>query len=152
MPSNSPILGPVIALIGWTLVVWLWMYATRLPAMQRARIDGTTMVGSTGAGLRADLVAQGETRASWVADNYNHLHEQPTLFYAICIVHALIGSGSGLNAQIAWGYVALRIAHSLVQIVVNRVLVRFAIFMLASLCLVALTLHAAMAYFGWHHG
>lgn len=152
MPTNSLILGPVIALIGWTLVIWVWMYATRLPAMRRARIDAINMVGSTGAGLRADLIGKGETRASWVADNYNHLHEQPTLFYAVCIVHALIGSGGGFNAQIAWGYVALRIAHSLVQIVMNRVLVRFAIFMLASLCLVALTLHAAMAYFGWHHG
>lgn len=152
MPTNSPILAPVIALIAWTLVVWLLMYVTRLPAMSRAGIDGTKMVGTTGSALRADLVAGGETKASWVADNYNHLHEQPTIFYAICIVHALIGSGAGFNTQIAWAYVALRVAHSLVQISFNRVLVRFSLFMLSSLCIIALTLHAAISYFGWHHG
>ncbi len=151
MAEHSPILAPVVALAGWTMIVWVWMYVTRLPAMARAGIDGTKIVGTTGAALRADLVAGGETKASWVADNYNHLHEQPTVFYAIAIVHALIGTGGGLNLQIAWAYVALRIVHSIVQITFNRVLVRFSVFVLSSLCVIALTLHAAMAYFGWHH-
>lgn len=151
MPAHSPIIAPVIALIAWTLVVWIWMYATRLPAMARAGIDGTKIIGTTGPALRADLVAGGEVKASWVADNYNHLHEQPTIFYAICIVHVLAGTGDGLNAQIAWGYVALRMVHSIVQNTFNRVLVRFSVFVLSSLCLFALTLHAAMDQFGWHH-
>jgi len=148
----SPILAPVVALVAWTLVVWIWMYATRLPAMSRARIDGTKLVGTNGSGLRADMVAGGEERASWIADNYNHLHEQPTIFYAIAFVHALIGTGGGLNLQIAWAYVALRVAHSLVQNTFNRVLIRFSIFVLASLCVIALTLHAAMALLGLHAG
>ncbi len=148
---HSPILAPVVALIAWTLVVWIWMYATRLPAMARARIDGTKIVGTTGASLRADMVAGGETKASWVADNYNHLHEQPTIFYAICITLALIGMGGGLNLQIAWLYVGLRIAHSLVQILFNRVLVRFSLFVLSSLCLFALTVHAGLALFHAHN-
>jgi len=148
---HSPILAPVVALIAWTLVVWVWMYATRLPAMSRARIDGTKLVGTNGAGLRADMVAGGEERASWVADNYNHLLEQPTIFYALCFTLALIGLGGGLNLQIAWAYVALRIVHSIVQNTFNRVLVRFSLFVLSSLCLFALTLHAAFALLGWHH-
>ncbi|MBX9796340.1 MAPEG family protein [Sphingomonas sp.] len=147
---HSPILAPVVALVGWTLIVWIWMYATRLPAMARAGIDGTKIVGSTGPSLRADLVAGGETRASWVADNYNHLHEQPTAFYAICIVLALAGMGGGFNLQLAWAYVALRVVHSIVQIGFNRVLVRFSVFVLASLCLFALTLHAAMGMLNIH--
>jgi len=147
----SPILAPMVALVAWTLVVWAWMYITRIPAMGRAGIDGTKMVGSTGASLRSDLSGRGEHRATWIADNYNHLHEQPTLFYAICVVHALIGSGSGLNEQIAWGYVALRIVHSLVQNTFNRVLVRFSLFVLSSLCLFALTVHAGLALFHPHN-
>ena len=147
---HSPILAPVVALTAWTLVVWAWMYATRLPAMSRAKIDGTKIVGTNGAGLRADMVAGGEERASWVADNYNHLHEQPTLFYAIAIVHALIGTGDGLNLQIAWAYVALRIVHSLVQNTFNRVLVRFSVFVLSSLCVIALTIHAGLALLHAH--
>jgi hypothetical protein len=144
---TSEILKPVTVLALWTMVMWLWLYATRLPAMKRAKIDAINMVGSTGKGLRDDLIAGGEVRASWVADNYNHLHEAPTVFYAVALALAIMGAGNGLNATISWSYVALRILHSLVQVFSNRVIVRFAIFMLSSLCLVALCLHAAMAAF-----
>ena len=142
---RSDIFEPVIALAIWTMVIWIWMYATRLPAMGRAGIDAKNMVGSTGRGLRDDLVAKGEEKASWVADNYNHLHEGPTVFYAVAIVLALIGQGDGLNATIAWAYVGLRIAHSLVQILSYRVVVRFVLFALSSVALLMLVMHAAMA-------
>ncbi len=142
---RSDIFEPVVVLAAWTMIVWIWMYATRLPAMGRAGIDGKTMVGSTGRGLRDDLVAKGEVKASWVADNYNHLHEAPTIFYAVAIVLGLIGQGDNLNATIAWAYVGLRIAHSLVQILSNRVIIRFALFALSSIALFMLVVHAAMA-------
>jgi hypothetical protein len=141
------ILGPVVALAAWTMVMWIWLYATRLPAMGRAGIDGKGMVGSTGGSLRGDLIAKGEVKASWVADNYNHLHEAPTVFYAIAIVLAMIGQGDNLNATIAWVYVGLRIAHSLLQATVNRVVLRFLLFALSSVALMALVLHAAIAVF-----
>ena len=144
---NSAILGSVVALAAWTMLVWIWMYATRLPAMGRAGIDAKNMVGSTGGGLRSDLIAKGEERASWVADNYNHLHEAPTVFYAVAIVLAMIGQGDNLNATIAWAYVGLRVAHSLVQILSNRVIVRFMLFALSTLALIVLVVHAAMAVF-----
>lgn len=144
--GGHAVLLPMLVLAGWTMIVWLWMYATRLPAMSRAGIDGARLVGSTGKGLRDQLVAAGEERASWVADNYNHLMEQPTIFYATVLALAMLGAGSGLAVQLAWGYAGLRIAHSLVQIIWNRVLVRFLLFSLATLCLmglVALALQAA---------
>ncbi len=141
---KSEILHPVVALAAWTMVMWIWMYATRLPAMGRAKIDAAKMVGSTGRGLRDDLVAAGEVKASWVADNYNHLHEAPMVFYVVALVLAMIGQGDGLNAMIAWGYVGLRVAHSLVQVLWNRVVARFLLFALSSLALIALVLHAYM--------
>src|SRR3546814_17804842 len=98
------------------------MYATRIPAMRRAKIDAAKMVGGTGKSLDEVLPAE----VQWKAHNYNHLMEQPTVFYAVAIALAIGGLGGGLNAQIAWAYVALRILHSLVQATVNRVMVRFA--------------------------
>jgi hypothetical protein len=142
---ESAILGPIVALAAWTMVIWIWMYATRIPAMNRAGIDATNIVGSNGGSLREVLIAKGEERASWVADNYNHLHEAPTVFYAICLVLAMVGQGDNLNATIAWVYVALRVAHSLVQIFSNRVVVRFGLFALSSLALIMLTVHAVMS-------
>lgn len=137
------ILKPVVALLAWTMVMWLWMYATRIPAMLKAGLDANEMVGTTGAGLRAQL----PDAANWKADNYNHLHEAPTLFYAVALVLALIGAGDGLNATIAWAYVALRVLHSIVQATFNKVIVRFSLFALSSLALMALILHAGIAVF-----
>lgn len=143
---DSEILKPVIALLAWTLVMWLWMYATRIPAMIRdPGIEPGKMVGTTGASLRAQL----PERVSWKADNYNHLHEAPTLFYAVALTLAMIGQGVGFNVWLAWMYVFLRILHSLVQATVNVVPVRFALFLLSQLALGGLILHAAMTVFGW---
>ena len=141
---HSEILQPVVALAAWTMVMWVWMYATRLPAMSRNdRLDPKTMVGSTGASLRSEL----PDTANWKADNYNHLHEAPTVFYAIALVLAMIGQGDGMNALLAWIYVGLRIAHSLAQATANRVLVRFVLFALSSIVLTALILNAGMTLF-----
>ena len=80
----------------------------------------------------------------WKADNYNHLHEQPTIFYALMFFAALTGGADATATAMAWAYVGLRVVHSMVQATVNRIVVRFSIFMLASLVLVAFTVREAM--------
>ena len=140
---HSEILKPVVVLAAWSMIMWIWMYATRLPAMKRAGLLDEPMIGGTGASLGPKL----PLTVQWKADNYNHLMEQPTLFYAVALTLALVGAGDSLNAMIAWAYVGLRIAHSLVQVTVNLVKVRFAIFMLSSLCLIVLIVHAVAIVF-----
>ncbi|MDZ3831181.1 MAG: MAPEG family protein [Sphingopyxis sp.] len=140
--EGNAILGPVAALALWTMVMWFWMYATRIPAMQRAKIDAVNLVGTTGKSLDEML----PPNVQWKAHNYNHLMEQPTLFYAVALALAVGGMGDGLNAQLAWAYVGLRIVHSLIQVTSNRVLWRFAVFILASVPLLALCIHAFMAF------
>lgn len=141
METNA-ILGPVATLALWSMIIWVWMYATRIPAMSKAKIDPKNLVGTTGRGLDDVLPAE----VQWKAHNYNHLMEQPTVFYAVALALAVGGMGGGVNAQIAWAYVALRIIHSLIQVTVNRVMWRFAVFALASLALLALCLHAFMGF------
>jgi len=135
---QSQILGPVVALVAWTIVMQIWMYATRFPAMRRKGIDLKGRRGGRGAQLDGVL----EDEVQWKAHNYNHLLEQPTLFYAIAIVLALIGGGEiWINVWLAWGYVGLRILHSLIQATSNVVRWRFLVFTLASVCLLGLTVH-----------
>lgn len=141
METNA-ILGPVATLALWSMIIWVWMYATRIPAMSQAKIDAAKMVGGTGKALDDVL----PPHVQWKAHNYNHLMEQPTVFYAVAIALAVGGLGGGLNAQLAWAYVGLRILHSLIQVTVNRVLWRFAAFALASLVLTALCLHAFIGF------
>lgn len=139
--SQSPIIAPVIALVVWTHVVWAWMYATRVPAIRKARLvlDPDAPRGAQMATL--------PPRVRWKADNYNHLMEQPTIFYAVALSLAVIGQGGGLNATLAWTYVGMRVVHTLVQTLVNKIEVRFSIFFLSSLVLIALTVNAARVVF-----
>ena len=134
-------LQPVVVLLGWTMVMWLWMYATRIPAMRKHTPD---LMNGTGKG---DLDARLPPSVQWKAHNYNHLMEQPTLFYAVVVVLAVVGVSDGPGLVLAWAYVGLRIAHSLWQALSNFVPLRFALFMLSSLCLVGLIAIAAREVF-----
>lgn len=140
---NAEILKPVAVLIAWSLIMLVWMVIVRLPAMKRAGIDLNTVRGGKPGGLDGVI----DEKAQWPAHNYIHLMEQPTIFYAAAFLLAFVGWGNGLNATIAWAYVILRIAHSLIQATSNIIRYRFAAFALSTLCLVALSLHALMAVF-----
>lgn len=137
MIEPIPILAPVVALAVWTHVMWAWMYATRIPAILNSK-----MVMDPAA-PRGEQMAKLPAEVRWKADNYNHLMEQPTVFYAVALALALLGEGGGINATLAWAYVASRVVHSLLQATVNKIEVRFALFVVSSLILIALTFNAA---------
>jgi hypothetical protein len=127
-------IAPVVALIAWSLIMLIWLYATRIPAMAKAKLR-------PGKATKADMEALPSAN---VANNYNHLMEQPTLFYALCFALQFLGQGDNtINIGLAWLYVAIRIVHSLVQATVNIIVLRFFIFVRGSLVLIALTVHAA---------
>lgn len=94
---------------------------------------------------RGEQMSQLPASVRWKADNYNHLMEQPTIFYAIAFALALMEHGSGANLMLAWAYVGLRVVHSLVQSLGNKIIVRFALFFLSSLALIGLIINAAKA-------
>jgi hypothetical protein len=122
------ILTPVLVLICWTLVMWLWMYATRIPAMQKAGINAAKLKEKS----EFDVLPIEVRR---IADNYNHLHEQPVIFYALIFYASAAGAATQLMVYAAWAYVVLRIAHSLIQALWNFIPVRFLVFVLSSLTL-----------------
>ncbi|MFN3423423.1 MAG: MAPEG family protein [Novosphingobium meiothermophilum] len=139
----AKILQPAVALMVWTMVMWLWMYATRIPAMNAAKLDPDSLAQDPTRTLDDILPAP----VQWKAHNYNHLHEAPTLFYAVCAVIAIAGQGNGTSATVAWVYVALRVVHSIVQSTVNKVMIRFLLFTASTFALMALIYHAARVVF-----
>lgn len=137
--GTSPILLPVFFLGLWTFVVMTWMVVIRLPAMSAAKLGPET-------GQRAtELAARLPKEIQWPADNYNHLHEQPTLFYAIVIALAVAGLGDDINTSLAWFYVATRVVHSVVHGTINNVLLRFSIFGIGSLSLLIMIVRGIFA-------
>jgi len=137
--TPAPILLPVMALVAWSLVMWLWMYVTRLPAMRKAEMKPDPNAP------RGEQMSQLPPAVRWKADNYNHLMEQPTIFYAAALALALMGQGDGLNLMLAWAYVALRVVHSLWQALTNVIEVRFVLFALSTLPLIAMTWNGVVA-------
>ena len=138
---SHPILGAVVALVLWTLVMMIWLYATRIPAIKAYNV--TIDPGQTAEAFHNQFPPS----VRWKSDNYANLLEQPTLFYAVALVLALLGDAHGFNAVLAWIYVGLRVAHSLVHVTVNRIMLRFYLFIAGSLVLLVLAIRAALLVF-----
>ena len=135
------ILQPILALIFWTFLIWLWMYVTRIPAMRAAGIDARVI-------KRKDELDPLPVKVKQIADNYNHLHEQPTVFYVLALVAHLSGMTGSLMVALAWTYVALRVAHSLIQCTINYVPLRFLVFVSSTIVLIVMAVLNATVIFG----
>lgn len=141
MITSTEIITPVVALIAWSMIMWIWMYATRIPAVRakKMKLDANAPRGEQMSTLPPSV--------RWKADNYNHLLEQPTIFYALAISLAILGEGDGMNVYLAWAYVVLRVVHSLFQALVNKIEIRFGLFVLSNVPLFALTFNALKAVY-----
>jgi hypothetical protein len=145
MPQSlSNMMTPVLALVVWTMVILVWLYLRRIPAMRKAGIDPAKIKGSESYASMPPL----NPKAVWVSDNYNHLHEQPVIFYALCVYTHLVGVWDGLNVGLAWAYVVIRIVHSLIQVTTNFVPLRFAVFNLGSIVLAIIAVRNVLGLFG----
>jgi hypothetical protein len=138
---HSPILAPLIALVLWSFVMLSWLYVARIPAITRGKLVYDPFRPSE------EFHAQLPARVRWKGDNYSHLMEQPTVFYAVVLALAMVGDGGGVVLILAWIYVALRVAHSLIQVLINKVMIRFSVFTLSSLVLLALAIRVGFDVF-----
>ena len=136
---QAQILSPAAVLVLWSLVMLIWVAATRLPPIFK---QPGGMAAAKPGGRGQDLEGVLPDPVQWKSHNYAHLMEQPTLFYAVVGILAIVGGTSAGDVAFAWGYVALRIVHSLWQATVNQVSVRFTLFTLSTICLVVLAIHA----------
>ena len=140
--EQIPILAPAAVLVLWSLMVLLWMSATRFPAFAKAGLK----MGKAEPGSRyVDVEPMMPAKVNWKSHNYTHLMEQPTIFYAAVAILALAGEGSGINVAFAWAYVAIRVVHSIWQATVNIIPVRITLFTLSTLCLWVLAINAVRA-------
>jgi hypothetical protein len=133
------ILTPVLALVTWTLIIWIWMYAVRIPAMNAAKMDPQNARHPGSLDGLPSSVRQ-------VADNYNHLFEQPTIFYALIFYIYLAGKPDVIAVDLAWAYVVLRVVHSLIQCTINRVTLRFTVFTLSTVVLMVMAVREILAF------
>ena len=137
---QAQMLAPAAVLVAWSLIVLCWVAGTRFPAMAKLGLKADNVPpGGRGQNLEGVL----PDNVQWKSHNYTHLVEQPTLFYAAVVIVALMGAAAG-DVLAAWIYVGLRVVHSLWQATVNRVPVRFLLFLLSTFALVYLAYRAVI--------
>ena len=141
--SSQTILLPTILLVLWSLIMLLWLAATRFPSVAKnAKKLRDFPVGGRGHDLDGVL----PPKVMWKAHNYDHLLQQPTLFYATVFVLVALEHGNGTNTILAWAYLASRIVHSLLQTLVNTVMpVRIVLFVVSSIILTVLAARTGWA-------
>ena len=135
---QAQMLAPAATLVLWSLIMLVWTAVTRFPAMSKIGANIKTAAPG-GRGQNLDGVLPDSVQ--WKSHNYIHLMEQPTIFYPTVVILALMGATAG-DVAFAWGYVALRIVHSVWQATVNKLPVRFTLFILSTVCLLLLAIHA----------
>jgi hypothetical protein len=126
----TAIILPVIALVLLTAIVWIRLYVERIRELRQRRIDPQALA-------TAAFTAQTLQRVQ-ASDNFKNLFEMPVLFYALCVVLTLAGHASSFFVMGAWLYVALRYIHSFIHLTYNRVIHRFAVYVLSTVILFTL--------------
>jgi hypothetical protein len=138
---THPLTQTQVTLNLWTFVMEGWMYSKRLPALTEYKVS--TDPSFTASRMEKML----PPHLQWAAQNFNHLHEQPTYFIGTILSLTYLGIGDRATVAAAWGYVGIRIVHSLVHALTNRIMVRFSLFSASSLVLLGLTVRTAAVVF-----
>ena len=133
--AASPIFVPFAGMLLLTMLVWVWMFRERIAAMRRLGIDPKT---------REDLDRLGP-RAINSSANFQNLFELPVVFYACVLALVATGRVDALHVACAWGFLAFRIAHSVIHCTYNVVLHRFAVYAIASGFLWVMVVRFALA-------
>ena len=134
----SHFLMPALALVIWTLIMLIVMYKRRIPAMNAISKRTQDFIDDPALGNKMPASAR------WAADNFNHLHENPTIFYALMFIIFLMDKVTPLALYCAWAHVIIRVIHSLVQITSNKVVLRFGLFILSYIFLVIMALSTVL--------
>ena len=137
--NDTQILMPMLGVMTLTAVVWLVLYARRLPAIAKAGKPAQAYTTpDKGAALLPDEV-------NYPAYNFRNLFELPVLFYALCLYLYVTGTAEQIDVIAAWVFFGFRVAHSIIHSTVNIVKARFATYCIAAL---ALWFMLARAVFG----
>ena len=126
------ILHPMLGMLAWSGLIVAVLLSTRLPLIVRQW--GRLQYAKHSEDVRPKM----SDRLRYVTDNYNHLFEQPTLFYATLVYIQLAGTANHANVSLAWAYVVLRVIHSLIQLTANNVSWRAASFATSSAILLTM--------------
>ena len=123
-----------------TLLVWSYMYSLRLPYLRQNRINPQKLASPEAVNLFPE-------RVNRPSNNLKNLFELPIIFYTLCLALNQQQMVDGLYSALAWLFVVLRVAHSLIHCTINRVIWRFTAYFLSTIVLIAMVTRFTIALF-----
>ena len=138
--NQAEIFGPLLVMFLLTLVVWLTLYARRLPFVFSGEFKP-----DRGTSLELDMASP----ASIVhpSDNLKNLFELPVIFYALVIALYVTEQVDTVYLTAAWVFAGFRILHSVMHCTANIIPVRFLLYLVSAFSLWFMVLRAAFDYF-----
>ena len=140
--AQQAIFGPFFATIFLTLLVWVYMYIRRISFITRNKINSKELAAP---GALAQLSPPGVANPS---DNLKNLFEIPVLFYALVLYLFVMNQVDVVYVNAAWVFVVFRALHSAVQCTFNLIMLRFYLYLIATLAVWFMAIRAALTYFG----
>ena len=137
---SDPIFAPFFAMILLTLVVWVYMYARRIPFIRRSALRDDQLTPAELARISPPAVAN-------PSDNLKNLFEIPTVFYVLVLFLHVTQSVDSVYLVAAWVFVGFRALHSLVHCTINIILLRFALYAISTLAVWFIAVRAAIRIF-----
>jgi len=138
--TQTAIFGPFFATILLTLVVWVYMYVRRIGFITSNRINSQDLAEP---GALAQLSPPAVSNPS---DNLKNLFEIPVIFYALALYLFVTNQVDAMYVDAAWIFVVFRVLHSAVHCTVNIVMLRFYLYLIATLAVWFIALRAVLAY------
>jgi hypothetical protein len=137
---TDPIFAPFFSMILLTLIVWLYMYARRIPFIRANKLRDDQLTPLEFARLSPPAIAN-------PSDNLKNLFETPTIFYVLALYLHVTQSVDGVYLAAAWVFVAFRVLHSLVHCTFNLILLRFSLYAISTLALWFMAIRAGVQAF-----
>lgn len=134
--KQAAIFAPFFTVMLLTLIVWIYMYARRIPFLEKSRTDLKTLTPAELARISPAAVAN-------PSDNLKNLFELPTLFYGLVLYLFVTNSVDGVFLIAAWIFAAFRVLHSAVHCTINIVMIRFWLYLISALALWFMIVRAA---------
>ncbi len=139
--SDPAIFGPALATMLLTLVVWIYLFAVRIPFIQSSGMTPEELA------TPGKLAERSPASVSNPSDNLKNLFEIPVLFYFVTLYLFVTDQVDGFYVMAGWTFFGFRALHSLMHCTINIVMVRFGFYLLSSLALWFIVLRAALAHF-----
>ena len=140
--DQAMIFGPFFAMMFLTFVVWVYMYIRRISFITSNKLSSQELAAP---GALAQLSPPGVANPS---DNFKNLFEIPVLFYALVLYLFVMNQVDVVYVNAAWVFVVFRALHSAVHCTFNLIMLRFYLYLIATLAVWFMAIRAALTYFG----